>query len=154
MPRDYLDYIDLGHCFYDKGKFKASTMVLTKAINLDPLNPLAYNNRAFAKENLNDLEGALNDFNKSIELDPKNPLAWENRAIHKLERDLYHDSVKDFIESINICPCIRNYLKIVDIYRFLKEEDKAQDYFKLAAKRFENLDEFNEERHAFIKYTY
>jgi tetratricopeptide (TPR) repeat protein len=51
-----------------------------KAIEIDPNNAIAYNNRGIYLLKNGDKTGALNNFNKAIELNPKLGSAYQNRA--------------------------------------------------------------------------
>ena len=55
----------------------------TKAIELDPNDAIAYNNRGLSKDNLKDYYGAIADYTKAIELDPNAANAYRNRGILK-----------------------------------------------------------------------
>lgn len=61
-------------------------IAIKKSPDSDLALPYAYNNRAYSKLKLNDLEGALNDVNKSIELGKFNSYAYRNRALIYLEQ--------------------------------------------------------------------
>jgi lipoprotein NlpI len=51
-----------------------------KAIEIEPNNNVAYNNRGIYFLIHNDPDAALADFNKAIELNPKLAMAYKNRA--------------------------------------------------------------------------
>lgn len=51
-----------------------------KAIELDPKNATAYNNRGVTRQSLQDYKGALDDYNKAIELVPGEALYYFNRG--------------------------------------------------------------------------
>jgi|ERR1035437_666165 tetratricopeptide (TPR) repeat protein len=57
-------------------------------IKINPNSFEAYNDRGFAKEELNDYKGALIDYNKAIELNPKYEEAYSGRANAKI---MMHD---------------------------------------------------------------
>jgi eukaryotic-like serine/threonine-protein kinase len=64
-----------------------------------------YNNRGIEKYNLNDIEGALADYNKAIEIDPKNSNAYNNRG--NLRTDKLNDTkgaLADYNKAIEIDP--------------------------------------------------
>jgi len=52
----------------------------SKAIELDPKNADAYNNRGNAYASLGEYQKAIDDCSKAIELDPKNADAYNNRG--------------------------------------------------------------------------
>jgi hypothetical protein len=55
----------------------------SRAVDLNPRYVIAYFMRAFARDQLNDPEGALADFNKVISLNPRYVLAYNNRGVLK-----------------------------------------------------------------------
>ena len=58
-----------------------------KTIDLDPLSPTAFSNRAFAKRELGMHQAAILDYDKAIELEPSFAVAFCNRAFSKIRRD-------------------------------------------------------------------
>lgn len=61
-----------GLCCFSQGKFEKAVDYFTKSINLNPLNPSAYLNRANVYRVLGRYESALSDVDRAIELNPKN----------------------------------------------------------------------------------
>ena len=64
----------------------------------------AYNERATAKYNFNDYEGAIDDFTKTINVDPNNLAAFNNRGIIKGKLQDYQNSINDHNKAIEIDP--------------------------------------------------
>ena len=62
------------------GNFDKAIKDFSKAIELDPKNAYAYNNRGLYKYHIQDKAGAIEDYNKAIELDPNNREAYFNKA--------------------------------------------------------------------------
>ena len=62
----------------------------------------AYYNRGVARMRLNQLDGALADFNKSIELNPKDPDAWTNRGLDTTGLGKPDDAVSDFSKAVEL----------------------------------------------------
>lgn len=58
---------------------------LSKAINLRPKVVHNYVNRALVRLNLNNLRGAMADYDMAIDLDPNNFLAHYNRGLLRLQ---------------------------------------------------------------------
>jgi len=56
----------------------------TRAIELDPRNVLAYNNRGNAYLPLGKLEEAIRDYNRAIEIDPGTAAIYLNRGFAML----------------------------------------------------------------------
>lgn len=91
----------------EKDLFK-SIELYTKAINLNPYFSEAYNNRGYAKQLINDKEGALEDYNKSIELDPNLAEAYNNRGNVKDDLNDKEGAMKDFDKAIELNPQYAN----------------------------------------------
>ena len=51
-----------------------------KAIEINPNNENAYNNRGNLKKTKGDFDGAISDFTEGIEIDPKIALIYKNRS--------------------------------------------------------------------------
>src|SRR5690606_22991335 len=52
-----------------------------RALNLDPKNPYRYSSRAYFKDRIGDLEGAIADYEKAIELDPEDAVSHNNKGM-------------------------------------------------------------------------
>ena len=76
----------------------------TQAIQLDPKNRAAYNNRGLTNNARGDYDRAIADFSDAIRLDPKDARAYNNRCIahnNNGERDL---ALADCNEAIRLDP--------------------------------------------------
>jgi Tfp pilus assembly protein PilF len=88
----------------DDGDYEVAITLLTRAIEVDPMNPQAYHERAMALLNM-DREGeALVDFNRALELDPKFPgaRAWRARTLSALGE--HRASAEDRLYNLRECP--------------------------------------------------
>ena len=89
-------------------------MDLTKAIEVDPNNSLAYSTRGYYKYRNKNYDGAILDLSIAIELNPKNLTALEYRGLAyrdngtPFEADMSDwdltDAIKDFTKLIEIDP--------------------------------------------------
>jgi len=61
-------YLDSGHLSEFEENYELAIDFYTKAIQADPTNTKAYMKRAYAKEDLNDIDGACEDFYRAKEL--------------------------------------------------------------------------------------
>lgn len=66
--------------FLCKNDFDSAIKLCDKALELNPDNFFAYNNRGRAYYNLRQYERAIQDFNKAIELNPNDGYAYNNRG--------------------------------------------------------------------------
>ena len=76
---------------------------LNRALNLDPNIAFAYNNRGWARYELNkNDDAAMTDLNKAIELDPKMPEAYLNRGILYYLLDKRDLAIADFKKVLEL----------------------------------------------------
>jgi len=67
----------------------------TKAIELDPNNPMYYDNRALSKAEKENFSGAIEDYTTSIELYPGDPETYYQRGLVKLLSGNKYDACLD-----------------------------------------------------------
>ncbi len=70
------------------------------ALSIEPNNPYRYSSRAFFKDRLGDLEGAIKDYEKAIELDPEDAIALNNKGLVE-EKMGYQDKAKQSFDKSN-----------------------------------------------------
>lgn len=80
MP-DAAGYHALGRQLLQSGDLAAALLVLTRAIELDPNLPQAYNARGYAHLRLKHYANAIMDFDRAIRLRPGYENAYVNRAV-------------------------------------------------------------------------
>ena len=92
------------------------------AIELDPANAGAYNNRGWAYYYSGDLDQAIQNFSKAIELDPRLAIAFYNRG--KACRDVgeLELAVSDFERYIELAPTASNRVEVMNTLGMLKAE--------------------------------
>lgn len=77
----------------------------TRAVQLDPANYIAFNNRGvFLKEQKGDLTRALADYNKAIELDPENEGCYYNRGLLYEQQGNLAGAIADYSSVIRLNP--------------------------------------------------
>ena len=64
--------------------------------------PAANCNRGYAKVQLEDYRGAMEDFSNAIELDSKDTLAYNNRGFTKYKLEDFYGAVKDYNKAIEL----------------------------------------------------
>jgi tetratricopeptide (TPR) repeat protein len=67
----------------------------TRAIELDPTNPVYYDNRALSRTEKEDYAGAVDDYSSSIELYPTDPETFLQRGLVKLQMGNNYDGCLD-----------------------------------------------------------
>ncbi|MGL1446900.1 tetratricopeptide repeat protein, partial [Vibrio parahaemolyticus] len=73
-----------------------------KALVLNPRNTAVYFNRGVVRGQLNDREGAIQDYNKAALYSPKNKDVWFNRGTERMNKDDYSGAISDFSKSIGL----------------------------------------------------
>jgi len=87
---------DKGNEYFNQGKFSEAVARYTRAINLDPTNPILPANRAMANLKLRNFNEAEIDCTKAITLDPQYVKAYQRRGVARQFLKLYDDAIKDF----------------------------------------------------------
>ncbi len=75
-----------------------------KAIELDPANALAYNNRGRAYADKGDHDRAIADYDKAIQLDPKFAQRLQRRGNAYFAKGDYDRAIADYDEAIKLDP--------------------------------------------------
>ncbi len=73
-----------------------------KAIEIDPQDADAYNNRGFAKNKSGDYQGAIADFNKALAINPQDYAAYTNRGIAKRNLGDDRGGCADFKKAVSL----------------------------------------------------
>lgn len=83
-----------------RNQFKESERVLSKIIELNPKDSMAYFDRAIMRENLGDTIGAISDLTKAIEIDPKSADNYFLRGMFYKNSNKHKEALSDF-EKVN-----------------------------------------------------
>jgi tetratricopeptide (TPR) repeat protein len=73
-----------------------------KALEIDPNNITALNNRGDALFRLDDFDGAINAFNKTLEIDPNNAQAWYNKACVASEQKKVYEALSSLEKALQL----------------------------------------------------
>ena len=76
----------------------------TKAIELEPNNGKAYNNRGASYYNLGEYEKAIDDYSKAIELDPNYTNVYYNRGDSYYNLGEHEKAIDDYTKAIDLDP--------------------------------------------------
>lgn len=68
----------------------------------EPRNPNLYCLRGFAKENIDDYEGALYDYNEAIQIDENHSVAYYNKGLLKLTKFHEPNGCLDLKKAANL----------------------------------------------------
>ena len=115
---------------YQKGNIETEIEYYNRAIELNPENAKAYNNRGLAYMNLEEYGTAIRDYNKAIELNSKFATAYYNRGIAFSYLKGYEKAISDYNKAIELNPeSDAAYNNRGLAYKNLKEYEKAiSDY--------------------------
>ena len=67
-----------GASLLEAKEYKAALKDMNRAVEIETDNSYRYSSRAFIKNAIDDIEGAIADYSKAIELDPKDMVAMNN----------------------------------------------------------------------------
>ena len=118
---------------YDKGDYNGAIKLHSEAIELNPNNALAYYGRAYAYDDLEDYQRAIDDCTKAVQFNsPRLVDAYNNRGEAYRKSGIYAKAIEDYNKAIELNP---NYFKAYSnrgiAYRSLGNYDKAfADYNK------------------------
>ncbi|MBI2900173.1 MAG: tetratricopeptide repeat protein, partial [Planctomycetes bacterium] len=76
----------------------------TQAIEIDPRNLFAYNNRGVARSVQGRIDDAIADYTKAIEIDPRDTTAYHNRGKARTDKADLDGAIRDFTKAIEIDP--------------------------------------------------
>jgi tetratricopeptide (TPR) repeat protein/uncharacterized caspase-like protein len=76
----------------------------SKAIELDPKDDIAFNNRGLAKAGLQDYSGSIEDYSKAIELKPERADYYCNRGSSKSDIQDFLGAIADYSKAIELDP--------------------------------------------------
>ena len=98
------DWFQKGYDAVEAKEYENAIIYYNKAIELNPDDAIAYNNRGCAKVDLKDYTGAIEDYNKGIELKPDYANAYFNRGISKSNLNDYTGAIEDYNKAIQLNP--------------------------------------------------
>ena len=75
------DYVNSALAYLDEGQIEKAIAYSNKAIDLDPKNAIAYNNRGMLHGRRGDYRKALSDFERAIQIDPRYERALQNSRV-------------------------------------------------------------------------
>ncbi|MDZ4719666.1 MAG: tetratricopeptide repeat protein [Roseiflexaceae bacterium] len=100
-------YFRLGWLYQAPGQEKEVGRAISaynQALDFDPTDAAAYNNRGTARKNKGDLDGAIADYNQTIALEPKSADAYNNRGTARYTKGDLDGALADFTQAIALNP--------------------------------------------------
>jgi tetratricopeptide (TPR) repeat protein len=86
------------------GEYEKAEADYTRAIELDPKDAVAYNNRGANYNAMGEYEKAEADYTRAIELDPKDAVAYNNRGANYNAMGEYEKAEADYTRAIELDP--------------------------------------------------
>jgi tetratricopeptide (TPR) repeat protein len=97
-------WIEKGVELVVKGKYNEAIEAFDKAIQLDPADAVAYNNRGAAYGQMGNHTQQIEDCNKALQLNPKDAVAYNNRGVAYGELGYYEQEIEDCTKAIELNP--------------------------------------------------
>lgn len=97
-------YLRLGWLYQTVGDGQQAIKRYTRAIELNPRNAIAFNNRGAAFAYQENIEAAIQDFTQAITMDTQLAVAYKNRGHALTLKGEMDAAIQDFIEAINLNP--------------------------------------------------
>lgn len=120
-------YRNLADDFSYKSNYAEAIVNYNKALELDPNDRAAYNNRGLVFERMNRVEEAYADFTKVIELDPTDRNGYHNRGVIYYKKGEYQKAISDYTRSIDLDPNFKEaYVHRAAAYQLLGQKDQAE----------------------------
>ena len=143
-------YSNRAEIYAEQGKLDEALNDYSIAIELDPNNPLRYNNRAlFFQDYKEDFNSAFLDFSKAIELDPKSTPYWYNRgSLFFLFMNDDKKAIEDFNQVLKLDPSDIDAINSIGLIYL------EQDKIDLAISQYEKGIELKESAPESASYCY
>jgi tetratricopeptide (TPR) repeat protein len=114
-----------------KGDYSLSLSYSNLAINEDPENADAYDERAAIEIMIGNYNGAIKDENAAIKIDSSVALYFTNRGFAKFKSGNFKDAITDFNNSIQMSPSHKAYADRGLTFHHLNQDSLAiNDYSK------------------------
>jgi tetratricopeptide (TPR) repeat protein len=128
-------WLDEGVALVMEGKYNEAIKAFDKAIELNPRDAVAYNNRGAAYGQIGNYKQQIDDSNKAIELNPKDAVAYNNRGVAYGELGSYEQEIEDCSKAIEINPnlAVAYYHRGIAYYKLGNRKQAAKDKNKAYA---------------------
>lgn len=87
-----------------QGKYNEAIHAFNQAIQFDPTDAVAYNNRGAAYGQMGNHKQQIEDCNKAIQLNPRDAVAYNNRGVAYGELGYYEQEIEDCTKAIELNP--------------------------------------------------
>jgi tetratricopeptide (TPR) repeat protein len=96
--------LNFGLALATKNDQEQAIDAFSKAIALDPKNPIGWFNRGRSRQERGDLDRAIADYSKAIDLDPGNANAYNNRGVAYRNQGDLDRAIADYSKAIDLDP--------------------------------------------------
>jgi tetratricopeptide (TPR) repeat protein len=128
-------YFANGKSAYDQEKFSQAIDHFTKALQVDPKDPLIYYHRGLAHVAQDDFHEALADFTATLRLNPKNPMAHYQRGIAHRLLGQHDQAIEDYTRALKLDPRLAlAYRNRGQSYAAKGDNEKAKADFERAVR--------------------
>ena len=130
-PANVLNHLSLGVCYYQEGRYREAIGPYEEALRIQPDHMWAIGDLGAAHDALGEWDKALAVFNTAPKRDPT---ILTNIGNVYYEKGLFAEAARAFEEAVDQAP--RDDIKrrnLGDLYRRLRQTDKAQAQYRVAA---------------------
>lgn len=96
-------------------KFQEALDCYTKAIDLDPNNPVYYCNRAAAHSRLNDHQATIEDCKTALKIEPSYSKAYGRLGLAYSSLNMYHDAKLSYEKALELEPGNQTYINNLEL---------------------------------------
>ena len=126
-------YMGRGEEYIALDKYDKAISDFSKAIEIDPSEPLYYYNRANAFFDIKQYDAALKDYSKALELNNKLLDAYVNRGMLYSETGHQNNAIYDFQKALELNPRQADVCNLIGVsYAIEQKYDSAETYFRKA----------------------
>jgi tetratricopeptide (TPR) repeat protein len=126
-------WVEKGVALVIEGKCNEAIEAFNKAIELNPKDAVAYNNRGAAYGQIGNYKQQIEDSSKALQLNPKDAVAFNNRGVAYGELGNYEQEIEDCTKAIELNPKLAvayyhrgvAYQKLGNRKQAIKDKSKA-----------------------------
>jgi len=126
-------WVEKGVALVIEGKYNEAIEAFNKAIELNPKDAVAYNNRGAAYGQTGNYKQQIEDSSKALQLNPKDAVAFNNRGVAYGELGNYEQEIEDCTKAIELNPRLAvayyhrgvAYQKLGNRKQAIKDKSKA-----------------------------
>ena len=98
------DWFEKGYSFQISNQYDKAIMAYTRALDINPRDAGAYNNRGLAWGKKGKHNRAIADYNKALEINPRDAKAYKNRGAAWYKKGDYDRAIADYNKTLEINP--------------------------------------------------